>query len=345
MRDKDTIYILKIVTIIAALIGFVWFVYYISWVIELTVISLLIVYILFPIVELLRNHLKFSHFSAVGVAFLLFLLLIVILISLIVPIVQIELRAIIRDLPHYVKQFQLLAEELSDYLTSFDLNVEFSDIIPDLSSNLRTVLEEVANISITVVASIVDMFFIAFIVFFLLYDFQNIRDNIIKIIPVRYEKYGRDVLQIIDRNFGGYIRGNIVRCTIVGIATGIALYIAGMPYALFLGIIAGVLNVILYIGPYVAAFPAILISVSPNTPSIMVVILIYLVVQTIDGTVLAPLLLGRAVKLKPVTVIICLLIGGELAGFLGIIISIPLAGIVRSLIEYFREGLNVGLKD
>lgn len=336
MKDKDTIYILKIVTVIAALIGLVWFVYHISWVIELILISLLIVYILFPIVEFLKEYLKFSHFPAVCVTFLMFLLLIVILISLIVPVVQIELKAIIRDLPHYVRQIQLLAEELSSYLMSFDLNAEFSDLVPDLSSNLRSLLEEVANISISVVTSIVDMFFIAFIVFFLLYDFQNIRNNILKNIPARYEKYGRDIVRIIDRNFGGYIRGNIVRCTIVGIATGIALYIAEMPYALLLGIIAGVLNLILYIGPYIAAFPAILISVSPHTPSIVVVVLIYLIVQAIDGTVLAPLLLGRAVKLKPVTVIVCLLIGGELAGFLGIIISIPLAGIVRSLLEYFR---------
>ncbi|MGI6328066.1 MAG: AI-2E family transporter [Dethiobacteria bacterium] len=346
MLDNDTKKIIKIVSVVALLIGFFVFVYHISWVIELTLISILIVYILSPIAEYLKRRLKFSHFLAVAASFLLFLLSIIILISLIVPVVQNEIQGILKDLPHYIRQIHLIAEDLSEYLMDYELSAEFTELIPDLSSNLRSVLENVANISISVVGSIVDMFMIAFIVLFLLYDFQNIRNSILRYMPVKYKQYALDILQIIDQNFGGYIRGNILRCTIVGLATGIALSIAGMPYALLLGIIAGVLNVILYIGPYIAAVPAILISVSPHTPSTAVTIIIYLLVQAIDGTVLAPLLLGRFVKLKPITVIISLLIGGELAGFMGVLLSIPLAGIIKSLIEYFSKGgKNIRIND
>ncbi len=338
MLDRDTIKILKIVAAIAFLIGSIVFLYHISWVIELTLISILIVYILSPIAEYLKKRFKFSHFLAVAISFLIFLLSIVILISLIVPIVQNEIEGILKELPHYIKQIQLIATDLSGYLATFDLGAEYTDLIPYLTSNLRSVLENVANISISVVGRVVDMFMIAFIVLFLLYDFHNIRNSILGFVPVKYKQCARDVLQLIDQNFGGYIRGNILRCTIVGVATGLALSIVGMPYALLLGIIAGVLNVILYIGPYIAAVPAIIISVSPYTPSTALTIIIYLVVQLIDGTVLGPLLLGRFVKLKPITVIICLLIGGELAGFLGVILSTPLAGIIRSLLEYFSAG-------
>ncbi|MGI6319146.1 MAG: AI-2E family transporter [Firmicutes bacterium] len=346
MLDNDTRKIIKIVFVVALLIVFFVFLYHISWVIELTLISILIVYILSPIAEYLKRRLKFSHFLAVAASFLLFLLSIIILISLIVPVVQNEIQGILKDLPHYIRQIHLIAEDLSEKLMDYELSAEFTELIPDLSSNLRSVLENVANISISVVGSIVDMFMIAFIVLFLLYDFQNIRNSILKFMPVKYKQYAIDIFQIIDQNFGGYIRGNILRCTIVGLATGIALSIAGMPYALLLGIIAGVLNVILYIGPYIAAVPAILISVSPHTPSTAVTIIIYLLVQAIDGTVLAPLLLGRFVKLKPITVIICLLIGGELAGFMGVLLSIPLAGIIKSLIEYFSEGeKNIQIND
>ena len=158
---------------------------------------------------------------------------------------------------------------------------------------------------------------------------------IIKLLPVQYRKSGEDIISLIDRNVGNYIAGNVVRCTIVGFLTGFVLFLVGMPYSLLLGIIAGVLNIILYIGPYIAFFPALILSFSPMTPSPVIVILIYLVVQAIDGTVLSPLLLGRAVKLKPITVIISLLVGQQLAGVLGMILSTPVAGIIRSLLEYF----------
>ncbi|MGI6307634.1 MAG: AI-2E family transporter [Dethiobacteria bacterium] len=155
--------------------------------------------------------------------------------------------------------------------------------------------------------------------------------------PTSYARYARDVLQIIDRNMGGYIRGNIVRCSLVGIFTGVLLSIFGMPYALLLGITAGILNIVLYIGPYVAAIPAVILSFSSNTPSTFVTIVIYVVVQTVDGVLLSPLLLGRAVKLKPITVIISLLVGQQLAGVLGMILGVPIAGIIRSLLVYVGE--------
>lgn len=337
MLDKDTLKILKIVTVVALLIGLVVFVYHISWVIELIVISILIVYILSPIAEYLKKRCKFSHLLAVAVSFLIFLLSIIILISLIVPVVLKETQSILKDLPYYIRQIQLIADDLSQYLAAYDLSAEFTDLIPYLSSNLRSLLENATNISIFAVSKTVDAFMIAFIVLFLLYDFQNIRNSLLSFIPVKHKHKALDILQIIDQNFGGYIRGNILRCTIVGVATGVALSIAGMPYALLLGIIAGVLNVILYIGPYIAAVPAVLISLSPHAPSTTVTILIYIIVQAFDGPVLSPLLLGRFVKLKPITVIISFLIGAELAGFIGVLLSIPLAGIIKSLIVYFSE--------
>jgi predicted PurR-regulated permease PerM len=344
MRDRDSKNIFKIVALIALIAGFIWFLNRISWVIELCIISLLIVYVLFPITEFLKKRFRFSHFLAVGVTFVFFVLLIVTLISLIVPVVQREIQDILRDFPFYVRQIQQYIEEFSAFLMTFDLSPEFMETIPELSTNLQPILEEIASVSVSLVSSIVDIFFIIFIVFYLLYDFHNVRKAVFKLIPHKYERYAEDVIRIIDLNFGGYIRGNIVRCTIVGFLTGLILYAFGMSYALLLGILAGVLNIILYIGPYIAAIPAIILSFSPQTPSTIVVIAIYVFVQIIDGTILSPLLLGRAVKLKPITVIVSLLIGQQLAGILGMILSTPFAGIIKSLMEYIREERKKNVK-
>lgn len=326
----------KIVFLISFLVGLVWFVYKISWVIELIIISLLIVYILFPITEYLKEKRKVSHFLAVGVTFTCFVVFIFIFIVLVVPVVQREIQGIAVDLPKYIAQLQRYIEEAADYLMAFDLGPEIVDFIRNLSTNLQPVLKELASFSISVISGFVDIFLIMFIVFYLLYDFKNIRRSFINFLPARYRMFGEEFLAIIDRNIGNYIRGNVVRCTVVGLLTGIILFIVGMPYSLLLGIIAGLLNIILYIGPYVAAIPALILSFSPQTPSLFIVIIIYVVVQAIDGVLLTPMLLGRAVKLKPITVIVSLLIGQQLAGILGMILSTPVAGIIRSIIEIFN---------
>ena len=327
----------KSIVLVALLVGSVWFLNRISWVIQLLVISLLIVYVLFPITDLLEKRYRFPHFPAVGVVFLFFLLAITAVLSLIIPVVQKELKDIIRDFPFYLRQFQHYLVQISNYLTNIDLSPEIMNALLQLPAKIQPALEELASYSISLVFSVVDWFFILFIVFYLLYDYQNIRQSFLKLVPAAYARYARDVLQMIDRNMGGYIRGNIVRCSLVGFLTGVLLSIFGMPYALLLGIIAGILNIVLYIGPYVAAIPAVILSFSNNTPSTFLTIVIYVAVQTLDGIVLSPLLLGRAVKLKPITIIVSLLIGQQLAGVLGMILGVPVAGIIRSLFVYIEE--------
>ena len=111
----------------------------------------------------------------------------------------------------------------------------------------------------------------------------------------------------------------------------------GMPYALLLGLIAGLFNFILYLGPYIAAIPAILLSFSPLTPSSLLVLLVYIIIQILDGVFLAPLLLGRILNLKPFTIIISILAGGKLAGLLGMVLAVPVAGIAKGLVELLKQ--------
>ncbi len=327
----------KIVFLILLLLGLIWFVAKISWVIQLIIISLLIVYVLYPITEYLKEKRKISHFLAVVVTFFCFLVIIFVLIVLVFPVVQREIQEIALDLPKYIFLLQRYVEEAAEYLMAFDLGPEIVGFLRSFVTGLQPALKELAFFSVSVISGFVDIFLIMFMVFYLLYDFKNIRGKLIKILPAGYKAYGEKFTAIIDRNIGSYIRGNVVRCTIVGFLTGIILYIAGMPYSLLLGITAGVLNIILYIGPYVAAVPALLLSLTPQNPSFLVVTVIYVSVQAIDGVILTPMLLGRAVKLKPITVIVSLLIGQQLAGILGMIMAVPAAGIIRSLMEFFEQ--------
>ena len=328
----------KYIFFVVLLLSFIWFAVQIVWVLKLLLISLLIVYALHPAMEWAETRLRLAHAPAVGLTFLVFLLLVVTLVSLVVPVVHKEIQEIIADIPYYSKQFQRYIEEFTDYLEAFGLEKEHLESIIHFPSNIPRLVNEVASFSLSMVSSVVDIFLILFIVLYLLYDFRHVRATLVGLVPAVNRNHIEIIMGIVDRNFGGFIRGNILRCTLVGLLTGIILAFFGVPYALLLGVLAGVLNIILYIGPYIAAIPALLLSFSPYTPSPFVVVIIYVFVQALDGIVLSPLLLGRATKLRPITVIAGMLIGQQVAGILGMIISTPLAGIVKGLLEHFRDG-------
>ncbi len=329
----------KIIILVIIAIGIVWFFTSVIWVLSLFAISLFIVYALLPIVELLKSRVKLPHGPSVGIAFLIFIGLIAIFLVIIIPITVQEVENIINDLPVYFSEVQYQLEQLERTLAEFDIDLDliYLENIPELLQELQPALERVAHISLDFVSGLVNILLVFLIVFFLLYDFHNIRNNIVSVCPPKYQEQARDIISIVDTNFGGYIRGTIIRLFVVGFIVGGAMYIIGMPYAFLLGLFAGVMDIFPYIGPYIAVIPALLISLSPLAPSIIIVIIIYVLVQGLESFVLSPLVLGKAVRIKPITVLVCMLTGQQIAGILGMILFVPLAGIIRSLILYYQE--------
>ncbi len=337
MLDKSYRNALRLLGWAILFVALVWFFQSVLWVVQLFVISLLLVYFLLPAVEILKARFRFPHPLAVGTVFAVFLGLIASFFAVIAPVIQQEIQVIVSDMPRYLKQLRELVQEAAGQLEFFGISQEYVEEFLAFPADFQPLLDRVVVLGRVLGESIIDVFFILFIVFYLLYDFQSIRKDYLDYLPSHLRGKAEDIMQIVDTNFGGYIRGTIIRCTIVGLIVGLSLSIIGMPNALLLGVFAGILDVVLYIGPYIAAFPALLIALSPQTPSIVVVAGIYVFVQILESLVLSPVLLGRTVKLKPITVILCLLMGQQVAGFLGMLIAVPLAGITKGLLHYFRH--------
>jgi len=314
-----------------------WLMQNLSWLISLILVSTLIVYILYPILDLLKERFKLKHGIASAIVFILFLFLCVLLLSLVIPVIYYEISELIDTFPHYVQRIQEYVSWFSQQTINLDIEDEVRGYLINLTENLNMAVEYIAEASISLIGGTVGFFLVLFLVFYLLNDFEAVRLQIVNMVPLKYRKYAEEVVSIIDTNVGSFIRGSIVRCTIVGIVTGVVLAIIGMPYALLLGIIAGLFNFILYIGPYIAAVPAVLLSFSPLTPSPLIIIIVYVIIQVLDGMLLAPFVLGRIVRLKPITVIVSILAGGQLAGLLGMVLAVPFAGIIKGVIEMIRQ--------
>jgi predicted PurR-regulated permease PerM len=318
--------------------GAVWLLRNIAWVISLLIVSMLIVYTLYPLLLYLKQRWKLPHGAAVGVVFLAFLLICLLGLSLLIPVIYFELMDIADDFPFYVLKLQEYLEWLTAQLLHFELEQEFRSYLVNLAQSLNQALEYVMEATLALVLGAVDLFFVLFLVFFLLYDFQAIREQFVGLFPPPKRELARRIVALIDQNTGSFIRASLIRCVIVGVVTGVTLTALGMPYSLLLGILAGLFNFVLYIGPYIAAVPALLLSFSPETPAPWVVLIVYVIIQVLDGSLLAPLLLGRVVNLKPVTIIIAILIGGKLGGVLGMVVAVPVAGMIKGTLALIQEG-------
>jgi len=336
--EKQWAFTGRLLLLLLVLIGTIWLLKSISWVIGLILISTLIVYILYPLLSYLENRFRLSHGLATMLAFLVFLLFSVFVISLLIPVIFNEAVELADNFPHYLARFQAYLSWLTQQMITLDIEGEVRSFLLGLTDNLHQAVEYLAEASLSLIGGAVDFILILFLVFYLLYDFQAVREQLIELVPTAKRALAREVLSIIDTNVGSFIRGSLFRCLIVGIVTGITLSLVGMPYALLLGLLAGIFNFILYIGPYIAAVPAVLLSFSPLTPSPFLIILIYIVIQILDGMFLAPLVLGRVVKIKPITVIVAILIGGSLAGLLGMVLAVPAAGMVKGILEIIKSG-------
>lgn len=336
--EKQWSLMMRLISLILLIAGLIWVVSSISWLIGLILISVLIVYILQPILMFVKLRLKIKHGPATVMVFCLFLLFCAFVVSLVVPVIYYEATELVDAFPHYAARVQDYLSWLTQQTIRLDIEVEARGYLVNLTDNLHQAVEYIAEASMSLIGGAVDFFLILFLVFYLLYDFQAIREQALELVPKARRPLADEILMIIDTNAGTFIRGSLIRCTIVGIVTTAVLAIAGMPYALLLGLLAGIFNFILYIGPYIAAVPAVLLSFSPLTPSPLVIILIYVVIQVLDGMFLAPLVLGRIVKLKPVTVIIAILAGGKLAGLLGMVLAVPFAGIIKGVLDIVKRG-------
>ena len=327
----------RLIGLLFFIVASIWLMYSLTWLVGLFLTSVLIVYILYPILIYLKEKFKLKHGLATVLVFIIFLLFCSILISLIVPVIYTETTELIEAFPHYVMRWEEFLSWFSQQTINLDIEEQVSSYLVNITDNLHQAVEYVAEASMSLIGGAVDFFLVLFIVFYLLYDFHSIREQILDLVPPAGRYKAREIMAIVDNNAGTFIRGSLIRCTIVGLVTGIVLAIIGMPYALLLGLLAGLFNFILYIGPYIAAVPAVLISLSPLTPSPLLVIIVYLVIQILDGMLLAPVVLGRIVKLKPITVILAILAGGRLAGLLGMVLAVPVAGIIKGILELVKK--------
>ncbi len=341
LADREMRLALKIVLAAAVVVISIWIIYRLTPVISLIIIALFLFYCIKPIVNFLIA-MKVKPVLAALVSSMAILLLVIFFFYMLIPGLILELRQLVIFLTtEFVADLSRLFEDLSEVDERFGLQltesfIEYSDqFVRQAPAQIQQVLRDLTTFSMGIATRIWVVFAMVFLVFYMVQDLDKARYNLTLLFPQIYKENVLHILSTIDLKVGAYIRGTLLKCLFVGLLTWIGLTFLGMPFALMLGIMAGGFNIILYIGPFLAAIPAVLLSIVPGTPNVFLVIVIYAFVQILDAFVFTPLFLGKATDLSPLTVIVIVLIGAQLMGIMGIILAIPITATLKVLLFHY----------
>jgi len=198
---------------------------------------------------------------------------------------------------------------------------------------------------------ILNLILVPFIAFFMVRDGRRLRRRIAALVPNRYFEMALMMFYRIDDQIGGYLRGRLIECMLVGLVQLIMMGIAGMivpqPQILVISVVCGVTNLIPYAGPVIGgAFGVFLYMSDGSLPiqSIWALIIVIVLAHLIDNIIIAPAVLSHNVNLHPLTVALVLIIGGETLGVLGLLIAIPVASSVKVIAQEFYANYQAQLR-
>ncbi len=322
----------------------VWFIDHTSTILMPFITSLVLAYLFDPLVDKLE---KIKIPRTVGV--LLVVLVVVGLFAVgsifLVPQIIRELRELIdQSIVYSNRVAEWVREDGLVFLERLRLDTEKIEEIAlrELPTRLRQVLEaffrgalNLTSAVSTAFSQLLNLILVPFLFFYLLKDIDRVK-SALKNLLVREEGWlSRKNVKKIDDVLSGYIRGQLMVCLVVAVLTGVALSVLGIRYALILGIIAGVLNLVPFIGLAITLLLGLLVGIfspSPLMTCIKIVVVIE-AVQIIESAVLSPRIVGERVGLHPVWVMFAVLVFAHFWGFVGLLIAIPFAAIMKIFIS------------
>lgn len=300
------------------------------------IIALLFTYILRPVYFAFRN-LNLPKSISLILTYLLLLVFFGVFFGVFIPLLIAQFREFLQYIPKIQRGIIELYSNYKVFLEHSSYGAQIDQFIMNNVSNLPALFSEVAkslsSLGFSVINFIFEFVLGLIISVFLLKDWSLISKNLKSLIRAVSGQKAVEFLKESNLRIAMFIRGQLIVAAITGLATGIALSILGVPLAGFLGILVAIFDLVPYFGPIVAGVAGILLALSVSPALALWTLVVFVVVQQLEGLLLAPLIIGKNSEIHPLTVLLALLIGGTLFDILGIVLAVPVAGIIKFWIE------------
>lgn len=313
------------------------------------VATLILFYLVAPIINKLDRRGINKRVSIFGL-FIVIVLLVVWGVSYLVPIIQNQTKTFMDNLPVYmdtldemltespfIPSAEALFPNISDYIENFDLSVITEQINPIISSTFGSLGSVIGTITQLATGFVM----IPILLYYILVDGDKIAPKMLDLIPTKYRPTMRRIMYRGNYQVSQYIRGQILVALFVGLMFGIGYSIIGLDYGVTLAVISSLLNVIPYLGSFIAVVPALIIGLLTSPLMFLKVIIVLVIEQTIEGRIISPQILGNSMKIHPVTILLILVGAGHIFGLMGVILGVPGYAVIKVIISeiygVFRE--------
>lgn len=312
-------------------------------------------YMLNPVVMKLEKikigNFRFSHNGAVAVVFILLILFFVGILAWIIPKLVYQIGNLVTNIPNFVdvieREFNDWNQQLGHvvWLKNVDYESYAQQFQTGLSGYANTIVSGLTASLGTIFGMATSMIVVAITVpimlFYMLKDGQKLKPAIKRILPQKHAEQTMDLLSQMSNTISSYISGQLIEVLFVMVFTSMGFALVGEKYALLLGIFAGMCNIIPYVGPYIGVLPALIVAAKSGLMQVVLIIIVTVIVQQIDGNFIFPNIIGRSLSIHPLTIIIILLAAGKIAGLMGMILGVPLYAVVKVIIEFIYNFVNL----
>ena len=308
------------------------------------ILSVFLYYLLRPLVRFINK--KLSRGLSILLVYLALISILIGFLVIIGPILQRQLYSLIDNMPTIISEIKngvidiqqselFLRFQFSGMINVEELLFQLGDLISQLGINFAS---NVTNFVGVLANAVLVLVIVPFILFYILKDGEQFGKAILGMIREKHRKEAHEIFVDIDKTLSSYIQGQGIVCLCVGTLCYIAFLIIGLDYALLLAVIAGITNIIPYVGPWIGSVPALIVALFHSPLTALFTVIVVIIIQQIESSFISPQIIGRKLQVHPITIMFLILIAGRLAGLIGMIIAVPTYAICKVL---FTHGLKI----
>ena len=332
-------------------VGLLVLLYFLGSVLITVLFSGLIAYVLLPLTNVIvrampwsERHPDLSRGIAVGMIFVLAAGIFVGVMALVLPPTIEQSKEFIDNFPTFFNDARVTVEgwvgEYADTVPD-DVRAQIEQNLADMGSVVVNAAWQVLPRTFGLVSGtfslIIGLATMPVLIFYLVKDSREIGSSLLMPFPKSLRPYLLDIAKMADTTLGGYLRGQLILGVIVGGAVTIGLMALGVPFAVVLGVVAGITELIPIVGPLIGAAVAILVTLATAPEKLIWVALLYLGVQLVENTLLVPRVQSDTLNIHPIVVIVVIIVGGHFFGIWGIIFGPPLVSMGRDVLKYLAH--------
>ncbi|MGN7761700.1 AI-2E family transporter [Paenibacillus sp. 22594] len=316
-------------------------------------------YLLNPLVDRLERRSKIRRPYGIAILYLLIAGIITLILLTVIPMIRTQLVGLIDNFPKYSDQIQqefinLTGSKLFGQIqenVGTDVNDLTSKVTSWGTSFLNNAVNGVGNFVGALTEIVLALVTTPFILFYLLRDGKRLPDYLMRFIPTALQPQTRMVMSEMNSQVASYIRGQIIVSCCIGALLYIGYLIIGLEYSLVLAIVAACTAVVPYLGPAIAITPALIVALVTSPFMLLKMVFVWTAVQLIEGKFISPQIMGKSLKIHPITIIFVIIFAGKMFGVLGIILAVPGYAVLKVVVTHvfqwfrFRSGLYIQIED